>query len=386
MSSLIVEVCAVEEIAVHENADKIERVRVKNWWCIAGKGQYKVGDKVVYVPPDSVLPEALAERWGIAKYCATLPRDISGTKPPGLRVRASRFRGVSSFGTIQDLDDATWPIGHDVKEHFGITKFEPPLKSSDGDAAAPHPSFHAYTSIENIGNFPGVLTDGEEVVVSEKIHGTNARVGFVLTGMSPDNEEEVWEWMAGSHSVRRKEFNDKGVRSMYWSPLEPVVEVAEDQDEPDADPLRLLIVSVWLKQEATNSVIVFGEIFGVGVQDMQYGQKGKSFRIFDIAVDGNYLDYDKMMEYVAPFEEHGIQTVPILYRGPFSMAKMDELVDGPTTVCAADEIKEPFKGREGIVIKPTKERFDGILGGRCVLKYISVDYHERKNKDKTEDH
>lgn len=381
MSSLIVEVCAVEEIAIHPNADRIERVRVKNWWCIAGKGQYKVGDKVVYVPPDAVLPEPLAERWGIAKYCSQLAKNISGDRPPGLRVRASRFRGVSSFGTIQDLDDTSWTVGQDVCDHYGITKYEPPIKSSDGDTASPHPSFHAYTDIENLGNFPGVFQEGEEVVVTEKIHGTNCRVGFVMTDtiLEEGENEEVWEWMAGSHNNRRKEYNDKGVRSMYWWPLLP-------SDSPDGDTLRLLIIQVMIRENAKSSVIVFGEIFGAGVQDMQYGQNGRAFRVFDISVDGNYLDYDKMMKHAEPYIENGVQVVPLLYRGPYSTQKMTELVDGPTTVCKAEDIKEPFKGREGIVIKPIKERFDSILGGRTVLKYVSVDYHDRKNKNKTEDH
>jgi hypothetical protein len=78
--------------------------------------------------------------------------------------------------------------------------------------------------------------------------------------------------------------------------------------------------------------------------------------------------------------------VPPLYCGPYSLAKMNELVDGPTTVCKPEDIVEPFKGREGIVIKPAKERFDPILGGRTILKYVSADYHGRKNKNQTEDH
>jgi RNA ligase (TIGR02306 family) len=373
MSTLIVDVCAVEEIAPHPDADRIERVRVKNWWCIAGKGQYKVGDKVVYVPPDSVLTEELATRWGIAKYCSQLGKDISGDRPPGLRVRAARFRGVSSFGTIQDLDDPNWEIGRDVREHYGITKYEPPVKASDGDTAPPHESFHAYTGIEALGNFPGVLQDGEEVVVTEKLHGTNCRVGWVFTGKN-DHDEEVWEFMAGSHANRRKEFNDKGVRSMYWLPF---------KEDGQDDKVRQLLMRVMLKEDAKAAVIVFGEILGAGVQDMQYGQKGKIFRAFDISVDGRYLDADKLKEY-AEFCE--VELVPELYRGPYSLAKMDELVDGPTTVCAATDIKEPFKGREGIVIRPVKERFDPILGGRAILKYISVDYHDRKNKDRSEDH
>ena len=374
MSSLIVEVCAVEEIAQHPNADRIERVRVKNWWCVATKGYYKVGDKAVYVPPDSIISEELGQRWGIAKYCSPLAKDISGERPPGLRVRASRFRGVSSFGTIQDPDDKTWPVGLDVCEHYGITKYEPPVKDSDGDTAPPVAAFHAYTDIENLGNFPGIFQDGEEVVVTEKLHGTNSRVGWVYH-QHLESGGFIWQRMAGSHGNRRKEFNDKGIRSMYWMPFAV----------SDADcPVMTLLLQVGEIEKAKSAIICFGEIFGAGVQDMQYGQKGKSFRIFDISVDGNYLDWKKLKGYVEA--DSALQLVPILYQGPFSMNKMNELVDGPTTVCKAEDIKEPFKGREGIVIKPVKERFDPILGGRTILKYVSVDYHERKNKNKTEDH
>ena len=369
MSSLIVEVCAVEEIKAHPNADKIELVRVKNWWCIAPIGKYTVGNKVVYLPPDSVIPEELAERWGIAKYCVP-----HGKRPPKLRIRASRFRGEPSFGCIQDPDETSWDVGHNVKEHYSVEKWEPPLKAHDGDAAPPVPAFHAYTDIENICNFPDILKENEEVVVTEKIHGTNCRVGFVL---HPDETGYAkWQYMAGSHDVRRKQFDIRGVRSRYWFPL-----------QPSPCPLRMLLNDIQSKEEPKNSIIVFGEIFGEGVQDMHYGQSGIAFRVFDISVDSKYLDYDKMMEYL---ETHklSVPSVPLLYRGPFSIEKMEELVDGPTIVCDQKSIKENFKGREGIVIRPLKERHDFDIGGngRVVLKYVSVDYHERRNKACTESH
>lgn len=377
MSSLIVQVCAIEEVAVHPNADRLERIRVKNWWCIAGKGQYAVGDRVVYLPPDCVIPEPLAERWGIAKYCSPLARGIDGQRPPGLRIRANRFRGEPSFGCVQDIDDPTWEVGTDVREHYNVTKWEPPIKALDGDAAPPVHAFHAYTDIENIGNFPSILQEGEEVVVTEKIHGTNSRVGWVYHA---DNDAEgfTWQRMAGSHGTRRKEFNEKGDRSKYWFPFSP--------DQATCPMVTLLLQVAEIKQ-ARSSVIVFGEIFGPGIQDMHYGQKGLAFRIFDIAVDGKYIDWDDLKLYVEA--DPALQLVPILYRGPFSMKTMEELVDGPTTLASAEEIRQNFKGREGVVIKPVKERFDPALGcggGRVILKYISVDYHDRKNADRTEEH
>ena len=149
--------------------------------------------------------------------------------------------------------------------------------------------------------------------------------------------------------------------------------------------LRLLF-DIAVEENAQSSVIVFGEIFGNGIQDMTYGCNAKDYRIFDIAVDQNYLDYDKMENYVKKYNEFRLELVPLLYRGPYSLAKMDELVDGPTTICKAEDIKEVFKGREGIVIKPVKERYDPIVGSRTILKYVSADYHDRRNKNTTEDH
>lgn len=352
MSSLIVEVCTIEEVAPHPNADRIERVRVKNWWCIAPIGKYKVGDKVVYCPPDSVISEELGNRWGIAKYCQPVPG--------GLRIRAARFRTVPSFGCLQDLDDSSWIVGTDVCAHYGIQKYEPPPKVGAGDAERDHPAFHAYTDIENLGNFAHIFQDGEEVWVEEKIHGTNCRVGMIC-------EDGKMTFMAGSHTNRRKCSDAAGNPSLYWWPLQ--------------DNLTALLE--FLALEKQQNVIVFGEIFGRKVQDMQYGQDGYAFRVFDITVNGQYLDVAERNLVLAKFH---VEAPPCIYQGPFSLQKMNELVDGPTLVCNPLKIKEPFKGREGIVIRPIKERFDPLLGGRVILKYVSVDYHDRKNKDRSEDH
>jgi len=381
MSSLIVEVCRVEEVACHPNANRLERIRVKNWWCIAVKGQYTIGDSVVYFPPDSIIPEETAERWGIAKYCSPLAKGPDGQRPPGLRIRANRFLGEPSFGTVQNPDDANWPVGLDVCEHYKVTKWEPPVKCLEGDAASPVHAFHAYTSIENIGNFPGVFVDGEQVVVTEKLHGSNSRVGYIFHA-DQEHEGFTWQWMAGSHSTRRKETNDKGQKSKYWFPFSVG---ATEGSEP---PLQRLLQEIKTKEDAQSGVIIFGEIFGPGIQDMSYGQKGMSYRVFDISVDGKYLSWNKVLEYTSNYSEMGIKTVPVLYSAAFSMKQMDALVDGPTVVATPEQIRDVFKGREGIVIKPLTERFLPNLGssGRVILKYISVDYHDRRNPNRTEDH
>ena len=214
MSTLVVEVCQVKEVYPHPNADALEFVTIKGWPVIVQKAiGLKAGDRVVYFPPDSVLPPELADRLGIAKYLSPLPREIDGTRKPGLRVRAARLRGQASYGTIDHDVDPSWEVGRDVKDHYGVTKFEPPVRPTDGESLPAIPSFHRYTEIENLRNFPDVLRAGEEVVITEKLHGKNCRLGLVRVD---DEQGERFELAAGSNEVRRRRADQKGRPSDFW--------------------------------------------------------------------------------------------------------------------------------------------------------------------------
>ncbi|MDQ2731421.1 MAG: RNA ligase (ATP), partial [Armatimonadota bacterium] len=167
MSTLIVEISRIEKIFEHPNADALELAHIKGWQCVIPKGKYSPGDLVTYVPVDSVLPVELSDRVGITKYLS------NG------RVRCARLRGEPSFGVILDRENSAWDEGRDVADYYGITKYEPPVRISMEDAETPHPLLQRYTDIENLRNFPDVLREGEEVVVTEKIHGTNCKVGII---------------------------------------------------------------------------------------------------------------------------------------------------------------------------------------------------------------
>ena len=360
MSTLIVNVCVVDDVRPHPNADRVELIHVKGWTCVSAIGQFQKGEKCVYFPPDSVIPEEVAEHFGIAKYCSPLAKGSDGVRPPGLRIRAQRFRGEPSFGTVQKLDDPSWPVGMSLLDHYRVTKYEPPMRTMDGDAAKPNSLFHAYTDIENVRNFPDLLEEGEEVVIMEKIHGSNLRLGLIFTAEDSPDGSAVHQFMAGSHGVRRKEFDQAGKRSKFWLGLtDPVKELLKDVAGDD------------------KNVIIYGEIYGEGIQDLTYGVKGLACRFFDISVNGKYLSWTEQAEVFARHPE--VETAPILYRGPFSMEKVKELTDGNTTLCDPDKAGS-FKGREGVVVRPTTERYSEKLPnyGRVILKSISVDYLGRK--------
>lgn len=337
MSSLIVEVSKLDDVKPHPNADSLELGIIKGWQCVIPKGKYRPGSRVVYIPVDSVLPVELSDRIGITKYLS------NG------RVRCAKLRGEPSFGVVMELEDAAWPEGLDVRERYGITKYLPPIRPCAGDAEAPHPLFCSYTDVENLRNFPDVPVSGERVFATEKIHGTNCRVGII------EGEE-----MAGSMEVRRKRpAADQMGRSIYWMPF--------------AVPGVIEMLRAFAGHH--RQVILFGEVYGSKIQNLHYGRKGHfGFAAFDMLIDGKYLDQTNFFFQCRQF---GVPHAPLLFDGPFSLDAIREVASGQT-VLGADHI------REGVVVRPATERTDPKTGRVC-LKYISDEYLLSKGISDTND-
>lgn len=342
MSELVVEVCRIESVEKHPNADSLSLARVKGWNVCFNHDStaYAPGDEALYVPPDTLIPAGLAEEWGVANYLS-FPK----SEPDWGRVQSVRLRGIPSHGFLVDADGLQ--RGVNVASELGLRKWEPPVSISAGDEDRPIEAFHKYTSIENWRHYPDIIQPGEEVIITEKIHGTNARVGLVFD----DRDLNEWAWMIGSHNTRKK----LETGSLYQTPL---TENVKD----------LLILA---HEEYGGAVILFGEIYG-RVQDLRYGlQNSTAFVAFDLSVNGEYLPFDRMAERCSA---RGVPVVPVLYRGPMPTGdRLAELASGKTTMMA-----EPGKKdiREGVVIRPTKERFDPTIG-RVILKYVSDDYLTR---------
>jgi RNA ligase (TIGR02306 family) len=348
MANVFVELTAIDDVKPHPNADKLEITIIKGTQTIVGKGEFHRGQRAIFFPPGILIPQDVSQTFGIQKYLKHA--EIDGIKCQ-CRVAACRLRGEPSFGFVIPAPELlrAHPLGSDVSVMWAAKKYEPPVKYSAGDIAPEDIRFHKYTEIENIWRYPDAFPDGLPVRITEKIHGTNSRVGLI----SKDGE---FEFMAGSHHTWKKKPEGEKT-SIYWRPLE---------DE------RVLNLLTHLCDEE-NSVIVFGEIYGVGVQDLDYGTKA-GYRVFDISVNGKYLDWELLK---AACQDFGVELVPVLYEGPFTKELIDRFTDGPTTLSAPDRIKSSFKGREGCVITPQVEQFYAPIG-RLILKSVSADYLDRK--------
>lgn len=331
-------VFTIESIKPHSNADKLEVVTALGWQVVTAKGLHKVGDRCVYIQPNSLIPDVWSEKWGVKAY-------LKG--PEHNRVGQIRLRGEPSFGFIVGIPDGDWKDGDNLSDFFGIQKYEPPIKTTCGDAEKDHPLFPQYTHIENLRNFPDVFIPGEEIVATEKIHGTSSRSGSV--------ENEL---MAGSMELRRKrpENEENWKSNTYWFPL-------------SLPAIRNMIET---EGKLHKQFIVFGEVYGSNIQkDYNYDTHGHvGFKVFDILIDGKYLSYDDATRIC---KEYGVEIVPLLYRGPFSLEAIKKIADGPTTLGNGHI-------REGTVVRPIKERRHPQVG-RLVMKYVGAEYILSKHPD-----
>ena len=337
MSTFRVEVVKLDSVEKHPNADRLDLCKVKGWQCVALRDQFKTGDLAVYIPIDSVLPPELVSKLGIEKMYSK-------------RIKSIKLRGSLSQGMLMSLDillnSPTLIEGSDVTNVLGITKYEIPIPiSMRGIVRSSHPSFVMYTGIENIKNFPHVMIPGEEVVITEKIHGTNFRAA-----MLKDEGAETARLHVGSHT--RSLEDTEG--NLYWRGA------------------KLLE----LEKQLPVGLQVFGEIYGHRVQDLHYGLKPGEIgvRLFDIYEGAAYHNYDSFKALVATL---GVAcgAAPVLYQGPWS-TDLIKMAEGKSTLY-------PDQMREGIVIRPIVERWDDRVG-RVILKAINDEYLLRH--DATEHH
>ncbi|MFH1186419.1 MAG: RNA ligase family protein [Chloroflexota bacterium] len=322
MSEFHVEVIRVGPITKHENADSLGITQVRGYPVVVRLGDFKEGDLAVYVPVDSVVPVA-DPRWAFL--------DGHG------RIKAKRLRGTFSMGLLTPAEPA-WTVGQDVHEQMHISHYEPPEPFQMGGDNEKDPGwFPCYTDIEGLRRFPDVLIPSEEVWVSEKIHGANGRACW--------HDGRLW---VGSHTGIKRE----DPTNLWWKAA-----IKYDLAE---------------RLKAFPDTAIYFEVYGQ-VQDLTYGVSRSEIcriAIFDV-MNINTRRYYDAEEAIKHVEKLDLPRVFVLFRGAWDPG-LTRFAEGPSMFCG-DHV------REGIVVKPAKERWDERCG-RVILKQHGQQYLLRKQK------
>jgi RNA ligase (TIGR02306 family) len=320
MSTHIVKVVPVN-LEPHPNADLLSLVKVGGWTCVVRTEDWVGKDRGVYIPPDYVVPQ-------------TEQFEFLGEDDKKRRVRVRRFRGILSQGLLMPAPDGS-EFGDDFMDAWGIIRYEPPVACSTGGQfeSGPTNRYIPHYDVENFQAYPDVLTHGETVVATEKLHGTNSRYIFCDGRM-----------FCGS----RKHWMQESNKCLWWHAL---------RDNPE--------IEEWCR--ANENLVLWGEVFG-RVQSLVYGAPSNRFYFasFDIwdPEQGRFLDVDDAASRQFPL------WAPQVYRGPFDADLLLQKAEGDTAWPGASHMAE------GIVVKPLVERTHPEVG-RVQLKMVSNRYLEK---------
>ena len=262
------------------DADAIEVATVGGWKVVAKKGEFKKGDRAIYIEVDSWVPYELAPFLSRGKE----PREYEGVK--GERLKTVKLRGQLSQGLLIPcrIEDGYVDDGMDVTEALGILKWEPPSPAQlAGTVRWTFPCFIPKTGQERIQNLTtelqGWLAAGTLFEVTEKLEGSSM-TAYLYNG----------EFGVCSRNIDLKEAEGNA----FW-------QVARKMQ------LEEILRSVG------GDLALQGELIGPGIQGNIYKLTEPQYRVFDV--------YDiHQGHYLLPFVRRGfcgdlkIPHVPVLFR------------------------------------------------------------------------
>jgi RNA ligase (TIGR02306 family) len=315
----------------------------------------------VIATTDAVIPQELSDSMNVTNYLRK-----------GQRVRTVKLRGVYSECLIIPFSKLLLPKtfadtvkeGKDMMELLGIYKYEPPavqVQLSSGRKVKYHqnPNFGVYYKFPNIKNVNAMFNENDEVEVTRKIHGTNARFGICKK-----RKLNLWD------KVKRF-FGDKWVEYEYVYGSHNVEKGSDSQGFYDTDVWKTIAEKYNIREklwdlfknlqdvyEVGSGIVIYGEIYGPGIQkNYDYGLKEIEYAGFDMTIDGRYVPCSTSFKYHSML---GLKYVPVLEVWNWS----EDLL----TKYTFDKIEGTKVPHEGVVIKST----DG--NRHKVAKVISPEY------------
>lgn len=330
----------------HPNADKLQLGKVGTYQVVVQKGIYADGDEVVFVPEKSILTGVLLDEF--RNYLVGPNKD---------RVKAIALRGELSSGIILSPElvaKATGnhlnvlPLDEDLSERMGITKYEPPIPTHLSGQVEPIADGVQYGQhdCEQFGVYADQLQEGEDVVITEKLHGSQVII--------------FWDTTTDYQFVTSKGLLGKGLclteseTNAYWRAAAPIWKLILDSFAAEIEVFDLAGVRVQ----------VFGELVPCQGANWSYGFTEPTIRVFDVRVNGKSVPWDLLDTVWAKV------WVPILHFGAFNAAEARALREGMERVSG-----ERLHIREGVVVRPWEDR-RASDGTRLVLKVINPAYKE----------
>lgn len=196
----------VQAILKHPNADRLEIAVVCNTHVVVGISNYKQDDLVIFFEPDGCLSQEYCEANGLYEKFEEVngvkTRVGTGYLDPNGRIRALNLRSYKSNGLVMPLsslnflefDRSVLKAGFSFSSLGGIEickKYETPAtktarsqKNVQDTKLRNKTVFHEHVETQNFRRNVQAIPAGATITITEKLHGTSGRVGYVYSEIS----------------------------------------------------------------------------------------------------------------------------------------------------------------------------------------------------------
>ena len=323
------------------DADVIEKAKVRGWWVVVKKGEFKIGDTCIYHEIDSFLPVNPTYDF-LTKGNSPRKMLIDGKEITGIKLKTVKLRGQVSQGLILPVPEnlVDLPLDTDVSEILGIIKYELPIPPELTEIIrGGFPGFLRKTDEERIQNCLEILENfkGEKFYVSSKLDGTSTTFY---------KKDSVLNVCSRNLELVLSEEN----KNTYWN----------------------LAFEMNIFDKLPNGFAIQGELVGEGIQKNPLKIKGHKFFIFNVfdINEQKFLDFQDFREFVL---SRGWNTVPIINDNFILNHTLEEIL----LLAQNKSPLNPQVDQEGIVVRPLKEmtiEMAGQTSSRFSFKVISNKY------------
>lgn len=356
------------------NADRIELARVLGWKCVVKKGEFKVGDKCVYIEIDSIPPsdnpvfDFLKHSNGKMDRVKTIK--LRGQISQGLALPVNMFKGLEKYD-----------VGDDVTKVLGITKWEPDERNRVSLSQSPLymrrfrnrrlkwlynkpwcKLFDKWLYVKSRAKFPSFLNKTDETRVQvlgdmlKKYKGTECYVTEKIDGQSIT----IWFDGCGKMHLASRNYEILDKRDYMWA--------AVGCENVEAK-VRACFYSL-----RPRYFFLQGELIGPGIQANRYNKVTYYIYFFNSGFyDSGKVQYNSIDTLLGFADQVHLRTVPMLDDNYKLESDIDSIVEMSRGKSVLLDVP-----REGIVIRPKKVIYDnqieGMVGNRISFKAINPDF------------
>lgn len=293
----------IDELTPHPNADALDIARVLGWQCIVRKREFSKGDKVVFIPIDTLLP--------VAPWSAFLRKSDTPVRLKTIKLRGQYSQGLVLPLSVLPEPSQSWHIGADVGGELGVKKYEKEIPAClTGKSAGTFPLHLAPRTDEDNGcSHPEIveatLQHPRGCVVTQKLDGSSCTIileGGKVTHVCSRNQSILPDDTNGFWRVARK--------------LQRLEDLPPDR------------------------YVIQGELMGPGVQGNQLALSEPQLYVYSMGDADGWLSYESMKHFCSII---GTRIVPLVTTSIPKELTLQQLADS--------QVLPDGSPAEGIVVR-----------------------------------